>query len=85
MAERVGMSERHFQRRFKDELGQTAAAIIEKLRIEHAMELLTTSKASVSAVSQATGFNNPDSFRRSFERIIGISPNSYKKRFQENA
>ena len=84
LSARLGMSERNFQRQFKKELGVPATTLVEQLRIEHAQQLLINPSTSISSVSAAVGFNSPDSFRRAFERVIGISPSFYQRRFREN-
>ncbi|MEL6686110.1 MAG: helix-turn-helix domain-containing protein [Pseudomonadota bacterium] len=85
LAVRMGMSERNFQRRFKQQFGSPAASLIERLRVEQACQILTRSASSVSQVSQLVGFSNPDSFRRAFTRNIGVSPYNYQERFKINA
>lgn len=84
LAARLGMSERNFQRLFKKELGVPATTLVEQLRIEHAQQLLKNPSVSISSVSTSVGFNSPDSFRRAFERVVGISPSFYQNRFQEH-
>lgn len=85
LAVRMGMSERNFQRRFKQQFGSPAASLIERLRVEQACQILTSSASSISHVSQLVGFSNPDSFRRAFIRNVGVSPRHYQERFKINA
>lgn len=84
LAARMGMSPRNFQRRFKTEFGVPATTLIERLRIDHARDLLRNPSVSIAAVAAATGFKSPDSFRRAFERVVGVGPRFHQKRFQEN-
>lgn len=84
LAARMGMSPRNFQRRFKTEFGVPPTTLIERFRIDQARELLRNPSVSIAAVAAATGFNSPDSFRRAFERVLGVSPSFHQKRFQEN-
>lgn len=83
LAARVGMSERNFQRRFKQDFGRTASSLVEQMRIAHAQQMLKSPGASVARTSDSVGFRNPDSFRRAFERVLGVSPSFYKDRFRE--
>lgn len=83
LAARVGMSERNFQRRVKADLGRSASSLVEQIRIGQAQEILKSPGVSVARTAATVGFNNPDSFRRAFERVLGVSPRFYKDRFRE--
>ncbi|MEM7504856.1 MAG: GlxA family transcriptional regulator [Pseudomonadota bacterium] len=82
LAARAGMSERNFQRRFKQDFGQPASSFVEQMRVAHAREILKAPGASVARTASSVGFRNPDSFRRAFERVLGVSPSFYKQRFE---
>jgi transcriptional regulator GlxA family with amidase domain len=76
------MSERSFARAFRREVGQTPAAYVEALRIEHARALLESGAPSLDAVAQSAGFASAEVLRRAFRRHIGIPPAAYRDRFQ---
>jgi transcriptional regulator GlxA family with amidase domain len=82
LADRAIMSERSFARAFRREVGQTPAAYVEALRIEHARALLESGAPSLDAVAQSAGFASPEVLRRAFHRHIGIAPAAYRDRFQ---
>ncbi len=81
LAARASLSERHFRRAFKSALSETPAQAIERIRIDVAKEWLATSGISIAAVSQNVGFHSSDSFRRAFERLVGVTPSAYRQRF----
>ncbi|MEM9208853.1 MAG: GlxA family transcriptional regulator [Pseudomonadota bacterium] len=83
LATRACMSERHFQRRFKQAFGQPVSRFVEQMRISHAREMLKSPSASVAIVASSVGFHSADSFRRSFERVLGVTPSFYRERFKE--
>ncbi|MEM8684269.1 MAG: GlxA family transcriptional regulator [Pseudomonadota bacterium] len=83
LADRVGMSERNFQRRFKQDFGQTASNFVEQLRISQAQDILRSPSVSISATASSVGFKSADSFRRAFERVLGVNPSFYRARFDE--
>ncbi len=83
LADKAGMSERNFQRRFRQDFGRPASRLIEHMRIAQAQQLLKAPGASVARTAANVGFSNPDSFRRAFERVLGVSPSFYKERFKE--
>jgi len=81
LAERVGLSERQFRRRFAQVFGETPTRYIERIRIEAASGSLVNEPSDIDAIARNTGFTNADTFRRSFERLRGITPSDYRRRF----
>ena len=81
LAARAKTSPRTFARRFRDQTGTTPLQWVLTARIRHAQEMLETSRSTVDAISAATGFEAPVTFRNRFQRIVGISPNAYRRRF----
>jgi transcriptional regulator GlxA family with amidase domain len=82
LAERAHMSERSFARAFRREVGQTPAAYVEAVRIEHARALLEDGAPSLEAVAQSAGFASAEVLRRAFHRRVGVSPAAYRERFR---
>lgn len=81
MSERVHMSLRNFSRVFRNEVGQTPAAFVEKLRVEAARRHLEETNQSLDAIARNCGFGSADSMRRSFHRVLRVAPSDYRKRF----
>ncbi len=81
LAERVGLSERQFRRRFAQVFGETPTRRIERLRIEAARNWLSDDGAKIEDIAHELGFATADTFRRSFERLLGIAPSVYRQRF----
>ena len=77
LAARCGMSPRHFARVFSKEKRVTPARFIEQLRVSAARVLLEDSAWSMKEVAMKTGFGSADSMRRSFVRVLGMSPKFY--------
>ncbi|HET6992559.1 MAG TPA: chromate resistance protein ChrB domain-containing protein [Bacteroidia bacterium] len=67
---------REFSKYFND---LSFGAYIRKLRIEKAIELLRTSKYSLSEIAYLTGFSDQSHFTRIFKKYAGMSPSIYKK------
>jgi transcriptional regulator GlxA family with amidase domain len=82
LAERAGMSPRHFARVFRAEVGITPARFVERLRIEAACRRLEQTTAGLKVVAEACGFGGPDSMRRSFVRRLQVTPDHYRARFR---
>ena len=81
LARHVGMSERNFARCFRDEVGMTPARFVEQARVETARRLPEETDAGVEAVARRAGFGTAETMRRTFLRIVRISPNDYRRRF----
>ncbi|MEM6468056.1 MAG: GlxA family transcriptional regulator [Planctomycetota bacterium] len=81
MAERIHMSARNFSRVFRNEIGQTPAAFVEKLRVESARRRLEQTNETLDAIARECGFGSSDSMRRSFRRVVKVSPGDYRQRF----
>ncbi|WP_407527863.1 GlxA family transcriptional regulator [Methylobacterium oryzisoli] len=80
LAERAGMSPRHFARLFRAETGLTPAAYVENVRIEAVRRLLETEDAALKQVAGACGFRDADTLRRAFMRRVGTTPAEYRRR-----
>ncbi len=85
LAERVAMSPRTFARTFVAETGTTPARYLEQIRVEHAIRFLEESNSSMEEIAENSGFRNVAHFRRSFWRHAGITPRSYRDRFQSTS
>jgi transcriptional regulator GlxA family with amidase domain len=85
LAEKVNLCPRHFSRVFRDAFGSSPGEFVEKLRLAEARRLLHERRAKVADVAEAVGFASADSFRRAFERRLGISPSQYRSHFQGKA
>lgn len=81
LAERSGMSSRHFARCFKTEVGMTPARYVSQLRIEAARRLLEEGRRSIEQVARDCGFNTPETLRRTFARELQTAPRDYRRRF----
>ena len=81
MAHRSGLSPRTFARRFRAATGYAPIDYVQTLRIEEAKQLLETEKSAVDAIAFDVGYEDPNSFRRLFKRMVGVTPARYRQRF----
>ena len=81
LAERVGLSERQFRRKFAKVFGETPARHIERIRIESACNWLATENITMRRIAEHVGYKDTDTFRRAFERLCGVAPSEYRSRF----
>ncbi|MEM6971622.1 MAG: helix-turn-helix domain-containing protein [Pseudomonadota bacterium] len=81
MAAAAGMSERNFARVFAAELGVSPARFVERMRVEHASDLMHGAGLSLAAAQAEAGFSNAEQMRRAFQRCKGVAPSAYRARF----
>jgi transcriptional regulator GlxA family with amidase domain len=81
LASRAHMSPRNFARAFKQEVGMTPGAYVERARVERAQQALQTSRAPVALVARSSGFGTAGTMRRAFIRRAGVTPVEYRNRF----
>ncbi len=79
LADRAGMSARHFARAFTAETGSTPSKAIERLRVEAARERVQASGEAIERVAETTGFRDPERMRRAFIRAFGQPPQSLRR------
>jgi transcriptional regulator GlxA family with amidase domain len=85
IARRASSSERTINRRFKHETGQTPMQWVNGVRIKHARQLLERTAESVENISRQVGFASAANFREHFRRQVGVSPQSYRYTFRDDA
>lgn len=76
MAEFVGMSTRSFHRRFSDLFEMPPGKFVERVRLDHARELLEAGELSKS-VAHKIGFKSDAAFRCAFKTVYGVTPSHY--------
>jgi transcriptional regulator GlxA family with amidase domain len=81
MADVGGLEERTFLRRFHKATGLNPTEYSQRLRVGKAREMLEFTNHTVNRIAEMIGYEDPASFRRVFQRVMGISPSGYRKRF----
>lgn len=79
LAESVELSRTYVSGLFKKETGVNLTNYITNYRIEKAKELLRDTNLRSYEVAEKVGFLDESYFSRSFKKITGESPNTYKK------
>ena len=78
------MSKYHFLRTFKQVTGVTPMEYRNRIRIDHAKELLRNSYFSISEIAESLGYTSLAYFSVHFKRVVGVSPTQYQSG-KENA
>ncbi len=79
LADRAGMSPRHFARVFAAETGLTPAKAVERLRLEIARAAVETGHDTLDRIALKTGFDGPGRMRRAFLRAFGQPPQALRR------
>lgn len=74
----AGASVRHFSKLFREETGLSFVDYLTRERVEQAKRCLRESIENVSDIAFASGFESIPQFNRSFKKVAGESPSSYR-------
>ena len=81
IASMLNMSPVSFSRYFKHHTRKTFSDYVTEIRISHACTLLMQDNESIAQISYQSGFNNLSNFYKHFQKITGMVPKEYRKRF----
>ena len=79
LAASLHVSVGHFCRAFKHSFGMPARVWIRRRRIELAQGLMLTTGASLCEIALRCGMSDQSHFTRSFRRIVGETPSSWRQ------
>ncbi len=82
LAAAAAMSVRHFTRVFTDEVGETPGRFVERVRLEAARHELEISSDTLEVIASRCGFGSAETLRRTFQRRMNVTPDSYRRRFR---
>ena len=78
IADHVGVSPFYLERLFKQETSETPRAYLEKIRIDKAAYLLSSTNQSNLEICYEVGFQSPSNFYKVFRRLKNCSPSEYR-------
>ncbi|MBL7521068.1 helix-turn-helix domain-containing protein [Frankia sp. CNm7] len=82
IARQAALSTRTLSRRFREQTGTTPAQWLAVARLRRAQQLLESTDCPVEWVASQVGFASPSTFRDRFRRLVGTSPQSYRRAFR---
>jgi transcriptional regulator GlxA family with amidase domain len=82
LADRLGVSSRHFTRVCLREIGMNPGQFIDRMRVEAAQRLIDSSSKGLKEIADACGFNSPEAMRRAFSHVLGVTAAEYASRFR---
>ena len=81
LCQKCGMSEYHFRRVFKFIVGENIGNYIQRLRLEYAAHLLTSTEYTLSRIAELAGYQNKYSIAKAFKKHFGVSTSLFKEIF----
>lgn len=84
LADRLGMSARHFTRVCLKEVRMNPGEFVDRLRVEAAQQMIDSSNKGLKEIADECGLQTADSMRRTFLRVLGITPRQYLDRFKRD-
>lgn len=82
MAERAGLEERTFLRRFHKATSLLPTEYCQHIRIAKAREMLELSTRTVAQIAWEVGYGDEAAFRKVFRKVVGLPPGAYRLRFR---
>lgn len=83
LAEEVGVSRGHLNRKMKERYGVSPNVFIKSFRLKRAAFLLVNQKANVSEIAYMVGFSSHSYFTTSFHDYFGMSPREFVTYYSE--
>lgn len=81
ICESIYVSKYYLCHLFKENLNLTINDYIVRFRIEKSIELMKKKELDINSIMIKVGFSSQSHFTRTFKKIMGVTPGSYKKRF----
>ncbi|TQS45665.1 helix-turn-helix domain-containing protein [Cryptosporangium phraense] len=82
LAKQAHLSPTTFARRFRTTLGATPLQWLLEQRVRRAQELLESTDEPVERIARLAGFGTPANFRHHFQRLVEVSPQTYRHVFR---
>lgn len=79
LSKELSFSKRNLYRKLQALTNYHPAELIKNMRMQHAANLLKTTKMRISEVAQASGYENTAHFSQLFKQQFGVLPSEYKR------
>ena len=85
LAQRVAISRRSFERRFKQATGNTAVVYLQRVKIEAAKRSFESSRKNINEVMYDVGYTDSKAFRSVFKKVTGLTPIEYRNKYNKES
>lgn len=79
LAREAGLSAYQFESRIRGIFQITAGQLLQKVRMDAAVQKLRDSDAPIAAVAMECGYSDQSAFTRKFHQTVGVSPSEYRR------
>lgn len=80
------INEQYLCRCFSNNVGVSFSVHLNKVRIDNAMKILSTTRKKITDIAAMVGFNNVTYFASTFKRYTGLTPGEYRRNaFNDNS
>ncbi|MCR5153313.1 MAG: response regulator [Lachnospiraceae bacterium] len=80
IASLFGYNSSYLGKVFNRTVGESFNSYVDKIRVNHAIELLSLNKLKVYEIAERVGYRNVDYFHKKFKKYTGDSPAEYRKK-----
>ena len=84
MAEEIGISRVHLNRKMKEHYGVSPNNFIKAYRLKQAAYLLVNNHVNISEVAYSVGFSTAAYFSSSFRSYFGMTPKDFVAQYSDN-
>lgn len=81
LASMLSIGRRNLERRFKKATSNSLVEYMQRVKVEAAKQRFETSTDNVNEVMYNVGYNDAKAFRTTFKRFTGVSPVSYRNKY----
>jgi transcriptional regulator GlxA family with amidase domain len=85
LSSRFAVGRRNFDRRFIKATGNTPVEYSQRVKIESAKKSFETSRKTINEVMYEVGYSDVKAFREVFRKITGMSPLTYRSKYNKEA
>ena len=85
LADKMAVSRRTFERRFKQATNNSVLEYIQRVKIEAAKRSFESSRKNINEVMFDVGYTDTKAFRTIFKRITGLTPIEYRNKYNKQA
>jgi AraC-like DNA-binding protein/mannose-6-phosphate isomerase-like protein (cupin superfamily) len=82
VAKALNLSVRQLSRICHRLFGHSVSQVITKIQLKEISALLIDSNCSIAEIAEITGFSSPYSFSRHFSHYTGVTPSSYRRKYE---
>jgi two-component system response regulator YesN len=79
IAHELHVSPIYLSRMFKQEFGMAFAQLLSTVRIQKAIQLLSSTDKPIHEIAELAGYQNQHYFSTAFKKMTGASPNQYRR------